>query len=142
MSRSIWAVLLIVACGGDGGGTGPAATASLTGVVREAGTNTPIANATVTVGSSTTITGPDGSYTFQSVPIGSVISVAVTAPGFESYTHTIAVQTGVNSHQVSLTRQTFYEYADKLLYLTPGITTYRGVFLDLPGSTGDSRPWI
>jgi pimeloyl-ACP methyl ester carboxylesterase len=146
MPRTLLAagLLVVTACGGDGGGgtTGSASTATLIGIVREAGTGTPISGATVTAGRVSVATAADGRFTIPDVPIGTDVTVSVSAAGYDSYTQTITIKSGPNSHEVSLSRITLFELSDKVLYLPPGVSTYRGILFDLPGSTGDSRPWI
>jgi hypothetical protein len=136
-------LLLIGACSSDSPDPGgPDLKASLSGVVREAVINAPIPGASVTVGSASATTGQDGRFELQNAPVGSSVTISVSAAGFDSYTQTIAVQSGQNSHDVALERKVFYEVGSLLVYLPPGIATYRGVIFDMPGYTADSRPLL
>ncbi|MBV9403170.1 MAG: carboxypeptidase regulatory-like domain-containing protein [Candidatus Eremiobacteraeota bacterium] len=62
------------------------------GVVVDAATSSPIANATVTVDSAiVTHTGSDGSFSVSNVPSGSV-DYAVVADGYRNFNDTITVE--------------------------------------------------
>lgn len=137
--------LLLVGCGGGGGGggiSGPPATATLSGIVMEAGTNTPLAGATVSLGSSSTKSSANGQFQLQNVPVGIGLSLAVSAPGFAAVTQSVDVRAGANSMNVSLVRNGLYELSDYLVYLPPQVTTYRGVFVVMFGGTVDTRPLL
>jgi hypothetical protein len=101
MYRSIAILAVLVTACGDGGGTEPVPQASLSGMVREAGTAAPIAGATVRIESINATTGQDGRFTVQSVPIGTSIRFEVSAHRFEPYMNIVSIQPGPNSHHCS-----------------------------------------
>ena len=138
-----WIMLsaLMAGCGGDAGPSGPAPTGTLSGTVRDAVSQSAIANASVKVGTATTQTTASGQFQLQNVAVGSV-SVSVDAPGFDGYAATIAIQAGTNSHDVSLSRATVYAAGDIVAYLPPAVSTYRGVLFILGGAAGDSRAFV
>jgi hypothetical protein len=138
-------LLLLIGCGGGGGGggiSGPPATATLSGIVMEEGTSTPLAGATVSLGSSSTISGANGQFQLQNVPVGPGLSLTVSAPGFAAVTQSVDVRAGANSFNVFLVRNGLYELSDYLVYLPPQVTTYRGVFVVMFGGTVDTRPLL
>ena len=151
-SRSVLrpAVLLLmlalwVGCdsGGDGGdATPPAPRGTLAGVVREAGTQTPIPSLTVMLGSIQTTTGPDGRFEFRDVPLGPK-TITIGATRFDAYTHEITLQAGSNTHDVSLPRRTYYQHNTNAgnigMYLPSGVATFRGVIFYVTPFTVDGR---
>jgi N-acetylneuraminic acid mutarotase len=94
------ASLLIPACGGSEP-VGPGATATLSGVV-SAAAGPAIAGASVQVGSATAMTGADGRFQLQNLPVGSV-TLVTTAPGFDARSETVSLAAGTNAHDVLLT---------------------------------------
>ncbi|HEX7318235.1 MAG TPA: MBG domain-containing protein [Pyrinomonadaceae bacterium] len=75
--------------------------AVIRGNVTDAGTNAPIANATVTAGSNTTTTDENGFYQFPSIPAGSY-NMTVTAIGYANGT-----ATGVTATNGAITTRDF-----------------------------------
>ena len=134
---------LLVGCGGgderDPGGPPP--TAMLSGTVREVGSQSVIAGATVMVGSNSATTTETGHFELLNVPVGSV-NIIVTANRFESDTKNITVNAGVNTVDIFLTIRTFYSRGDILAFLPPGVSTFRGAIFFLPGFNNDSRPLV
>lgn len=138
-----------IGCGGEGPttpdpGSGPAATATLSGIVREGGrvTQTAIANATVRAGSISTTTGSDGRFALQNLPVGTV-AIEVEAEGFDLYTRQIALREGANAHDVLLVRSlTIHEQGEIVLALPPETSVFEAVIFWLPGSGGDTRPFV
>jgi dienelactone hydrolase len=116
---------------------------TLSGVVREAGTETPLSDITVQLGNVQTTTDQDGRFAFQEVPVGSM-TLQVSMEGFDAYTQRIVVEAGDNSVDISLVRTSYYEFSPPSggnygLYLPPGVSTYRGVIFLVAPSTRDSR---
>jgi len=87
------AILAIVAAGCNDDQLPPSAKyAIVKGVVVDAVTSAPVANATVTVDSAiVTHTGTDGSFSVTNVPSGSV-DYAVVADGYRNFNDTITVE--------------------------------------------------
>jgi pimeloyl-ACP methyl ester carboxylesterase len=141
--------LLTLACaGGDGSTAPPAASATLSGVVQEESSGVGIAGATVTAGGVSTSSAQDGTFELRNVSIGDSVAVAVTATGFDAFSRTMAIHAGTNTLSVSLARRTIWEARGFAIYLPPGVSVYRGVFLFLGGSGGtletslDTRPFV
>ncbi|NNE46779.1 MAG: hypothetical protein HKN37_08985 [Rhodothermales bacterium] len=116
---------------------------TLSGVVRDQDTNSPLSDITVELNSAQTkTTDQAGRFEFRDVPLGAN-ALRVSETGFDDYTRQINVSAGDNSHDVSLLRITLYEFDEAgdfyELYLPAGGSTYRGViFLGEP-STQDTR---
>lgn len=119
-----------IACdGGEAGGATP--TATISGVVRADG-GAPIASATVKVGTATTTTGADGAFELEELPVGSA-TLTVTAPRFDPHSASIALTSGSNDHDVTLTTQTLYTYGNAVAYLPVGVPTFKAAIVFLPG---------
>lgn len=75
--------------------------ATITGLVLLAGSDSPIANATIGIVSEgrTTTSGSDGRFSFNNVPVGKV-SLKIEAGGFPAVTRTITTEMGQNAHLV------------------------------------------
>lgn len=143
MNRSIAILALLGTACGDGGGTSePAPQASVSGVVREAGTSAPIAGAAVRIESINVTTGQDGRFAVQGVPVGNAISVVVSAPRFDSYFEVVSIQPGPNSHDITLDTKTFYENGEILVFLPREVAAYRGILFTLLGGDYDARPLL
>jgi hypothetical protein len=141
MKKSIAILALLGAACGGGGGTEPVPQASLSGIVREAGTSAAIAGAAVRIGSTNVTTGQDGRFAVQGVPVGNS-SVEVSAPRFEPYVRAVSIQPGPNAHDVSLDSRTFYEDGDILVHLPREVTAYRGILFTVLGGHRDARPLL
>jgi predicted esterase len=141
MKRSIAILVLLGTACGEGGVTEPAPQASLSGIVREAGTATPIAGAAVRIESINVTTGQDGRFTVQGAPVGNS-SFEVSARRFEPYVSVVSIQPGPNSHDVTLDLQTFYEDGDILVHLPREVTAYRGILFTVLGGHRDARPFL
>lgn len=86
--------LALVACGGGGGDTSPSpstGTGTIIGVVASNTTGTPIAGATVTVGTSTATTGTDGSYTLTGIAVTTRAVVNISANTYANGSKVTAV---------------------------------------------------
>ena len=121
----------------------PDSQSTLSGVVREQGTETPLPDITVALNSLQTTTDQNGRFTFQELPVG-LRTLQVSTTGFDAYTKQIVVEAGDNSLDISLVRTTYYEFSsgdsDHFgIYLPPGVSTYRGVIFLGPPSSHDSR---
>jgi dienelactone hydrolase len=152
-------LLLACACGGGAGGTTtvPTApptpttppppptptTAAFTGFVGDGEReNAPISGAVVTVAGVSATTTPDGRFALPSVTIGSY-PLTIAASGFDTLAQNFSIQTGNNFRTFKLTPvNTFFPSGKTLVYLPPGTSTVRGVFLPIYGGTSDSRPLI
>ena len=78
----------------------PVATGTLQGTVTASGSGTPISGATVALGSRTTTTAVDGTYSFTSLPSGTYPSITASFPGFNSSTATnIVISDGLTTTQ-------------------------------------------
>ena len=71
---------------------------TISGIVRNAATNLPIAGATVTVAGLTTTSGGNGSFTFSNVPEGAQ-TLSATATGFNPASASVTVIAGANVNQ-------------------------------------------
>jgi pimeloyl-ACP methyl ester carboxylesterase len=141
MNRSIAILVLLGTACGDGGGTGPAPQASLSGIVREADTAAPVAGAAVSIGSMNVTTGADGRFIVQGVSVGNLM-VSVSAQRFVPYGKVLSIQPGPNSHDVTLYLETFYEDGDILVHLPREVTAYRGILFTVLGGHRDARPML
>lgn len=85
-------------CGGGGGapGPGPGGNATISGVVRDAGTRVGVVAATVQIGSNSTFSGANGAFTLTDVPTGSQVLVAGAA-GFKTATLSVNLVRGANN---------------------------------------------
>src|SRR5688500_4444134 len=92
--------ILAAACGGSGPGD-PAATASVSGVVTAA-TGAVIEGASVEIGTATAITGADGRFELEDLPVGSA-TITASAPGFDPRSESVTLIAGTNAHDVVLT---------------------------------------
>ena len=135
-------VLGLLLAGCDSGEAEEPATATLSGVVRHAETNAPMAEVKVSVGSLEVITDQDGSFSFSDVPTGPAVLVEASAPGFESYNERIAVQAGGTVHDIFLVRKTLFEMGSFLAYVPPDISSPQAVLFMLPGQNDDMRRFV
>jgi hypothetical protein len=157
-SRLLLVSLLLIACACGGGATNTAAlpptlpgvvnptapaSAPLSGIVLDESNEAPVPGAVVRVdGVAVATAAQDGQVALGSVSIGSHL-VTVTTPGFDPFEQSISVQAGNNFRRFLVTRVgTFLPSGNSLLYLTPDIPTFRGVFVVLFGGTSDSRPFL
>src|SRR5918999_2964451 len=92
--------ILVAACGGSDPG-GPTATATVSGVVRDA-SGAVIVGATVKIGSATATTGADGRFELQNVPVGSA-TIVTSAPDFDTRSQNVSLTAGNNTLDVVLT---------------------------------------
>lgn len=87
-------ILVIAGCGGGGGGGGT----TLTGRVVNGATDAPLQGARVALGSASTTTAADGTFTLTGVLVGSgVLSVQLT--GYEVATVSVTIVAGSNTLQ-------------------------------------------
>jgi len=124
-------ILATAACGGDSGGPG-GGSATASGTVRNATSSTPIAGATVTVGSKSSVTDATGSYQLTGLPAGSV-SLASAKAGFTTLTETVVLTDGANTHDVAMVRESLFRSNGLAIYIAPEIEEVRGVILGLGG---------
>jgi hypothetical protein len=78
-------------------GCTPVATGTLLGTVTAQGSGNPISGATVALGSRTTTTAVDGTYSFPGLPSGTYPSMTASFPGFNSSTSANIVVTDGNT---------------------------------------------
>ncbi len=123
--------ILVAACGGSDPSGPPAATATVSGVVRAA-TGAVIEGASVKIGGATTTTGADGRFELEKLPVGGA-TIVTGAPRFEPRSESVSLTEGTNAHDVVLSPQTLFTYQDAVAYLPPGITEYRAAIVFLPG---------
>lgn len=102
LATALATALLLAACGSNDGG-GPAASATVSGIVRAA-TGTAIGGASVTIGSATATTGGDGRFEIENLPLGNA-TINTSAPGFAPRSQSISLAVGMNPHDVVLTPQ-------------------------------------
>jgi len=88
--------LMLVGCGGgSGGGDASAQIGDVSGLVREASTQTPIAGASVTIGGKSATSGADGTFAITGIAVGSQ-SASVTKTGYQPYSGTVVISAGAN----------------------------------------------
>jgi hypothetical protein len=140
-TRCSFAALIFAAFGCSKGPTNPPQTGNVVGSVRDAGSQSLIAGANVSIGAVHATTAPNGQYVMDNLPVGTA-TISVSAAGFDSYTASLTIQNGSNQHDVALNSKTIYERGRLVGYLPRSVTNYRAVFVLLSGSNGDSRPFI
>jgi pimeloyl-ACP methyl ester carboxylesterase len=121
---------LVAACGGSGP-SGPAVTATVSGVVRAA-TGAVIQGASVNTGSAAATTGADGRFELQDLPPGST-TIVTSAPRFDPRSESVSLAEGTNAHDVVLAPQTLFTHQNAVAYLPPGVAEYRAAIVFLPG---------
>lgn len=126
--RAVFTALALSACGGSGQGPGPGpvGTAIIEGTVRNAGTDDPLPGVEVSAGEAEATTDAGGRFRLTGVPTGSV-TVGAQANGFETYSETIAVQEGSNTHEIRLSRRSLFQPQDFAIYVPPDVPAVRGV---------------
>ena len=122
--------ILVAACG-KRDPSGPAATATLSGVVRAA-TGAVIEGASVSVGGAVSKTDADGRFELENLPIGSA-TIITSAPRFDARSATVRLTEGANAHDVVLTPQTLFTSGNAVAYLPAGIAEYKAAIVFLPG---------
>jgi hypothetical protein len=94
-------MLVLSACGGGGGGfflpPSPGETGIIAGKVSNNSTGAPIASATVAVGTLSTTTANDGTYTLANVPVGAGKVVSITKTGFAAGSIIVTVVNGATT---------------------------------------------
>src|SRR5918997_1904927 len=90
----------VAACGGSDPSGAPA-TATVSGVV-SAAAGAVIEGASVSIGSATATTGPDGRFELANLPVGSAM-ISTSAPGFDPRAESVSLIAGANTHDVVLT---------------------------------------
>jgi hypothetical protein len=123
--------ILVAACGGSDPSGPPAATATVSGVVRAA-TGAVIQGASVKIGGAATTTGADGRFELGKLPVGGA-TIVTGAPRFDPRSESVSLAAGSNAHDVVLTAQTLFTYQDAVAYLPPGVAEYRAAIVFLPG---------
>jgi predicted esterase len=145
--------MIIAACGG-GGGNGPTAppspppapppspTGSLSGSVFDLENDRAIVGATITAGSLSTTSGPDGRFLLPGIGVATV-SVSFAAAGFDQTSESISIKEGTNLFSEWLPRvNTMYDNDTYLIYIPSGVSTIRGVFFPVLGAGVDSRNMV
>ena len=122
--------ILVAACG-QRDPSGPAATATVSGVVRAA-TGAVIEGGSVNIGSATATTVADGRFEIQDLPVGSA-TISTSAPRFDPRSENVSLAEGTNVHDVVLTPQTLFTYQNAVAYLPPGVAEYKAAIVFLPG---------
>ncbi|HUF11171.1 MAG TPA: carboxypeptidase-like regulatory domain-containing protein [Rhodothermales bacterium] len=136
-------VAIFVGCDSSSDSDDPSG--SLSGIVREEGTQTPLPNISVELGSVETTSDQNGHYTFSELPVGQSMALRASANGFELFSANVVLQAGSNSRDIVMVRKTYYTYdfekGDFGLYLPPGIATYRGAifWVGPPQEESDTR---
>jgi pimeloyl-ACP methyl ester carboxylesterase len=135
--------ILMAACG-QSDPSGPAATATVSGVVTAA-SGAVVKGASVEVGGASTTTGVDGRFELRNLPVG-IVTIVTSAPGFDALSKNVNLAEGANAHDVVLAPRTLFTHQDAVAYLPLGVAEYRAAIVFLPGlkdpSTGlplDSR---
>jgi hypothetical protein len=138
--------LVLAACGRSHPG-GPAAIATVSGVVRAA-SGAVIEGAAVSIGNATATTGADGRFALQNLRVGTA-TITTSAPRFDHRVQSVTLNEGSNVHDVVLEQQTLFTHQNVVAYLPSGIAEYRAAIVFLPGlrdpATGnplDSRPLV
>lgn len=164
VSRALLVGVLLVlgsACGGaDGGGAvappnpggsnPPQAppqpsTTTFSGSVydEESDGTSPVVGANIAVAGLTGTTDKDGKFFMTNVPVGT-FGLTIVAPGFDSLSKDTPIQAGSNNFHAYLLLPSgvFIANANSLVYVPPGVSTFRGAFYVMYGGTGDSRPLL
>jgi pimeloyl-ACP methyl ester carboxylesterase len=124
--------VFLAACGGgEASPVGPPAFSTLSGFVKSA-SGAAIEGASVTIGSATATTGPDGRFELQNLPVGSA-TMTTSAPRFETQSQTLGLLAGQNTRDVVLATQTVFVHENVIAYLRPEITEYKAAIVFLPG---------
>ena len=122
---------VVAACGqGDPGAPTPTPTATVSGVVTDAG-GAVIAGASVSIGSATATTGADGRFELQTWA-GSA-TIMTSAPRFEPRVEGVVLSAGPNAHDVALHPQTTFTHGNLVAHLPLGVAEYRAAVVFLPG---------
>ncbi len=107
---------------------GPGPVASVSGTATDACTGQPVADVTVSVGSASTTTAPDGTYSLQDVRLGT-FAVTATKAGYHGVSHAMIVGIGANTRDFAMPP----EPVDNLLADPSFELLQRGGVLELPG---------
>jgi hypothetical protein len=90
-------VVGLAGCGGGGGSSsGSSSSTQITGVVQDRQSNDPIPGATIKVGSASTKTDANGSFSLSVAP-GNV-TVTITAPGYQTGTFSAVADEGLRTN--------------------------------------------
>jgi len=118
----------------SGGGDTEDPTGSLSGIIREDGTQTGLASVSVQLGSAQTTTDQNGHYTFGQFPTGQSLLLQAKVTGFDNFTANVVLQAGNNSRDIAMVRKRYYTFDSETggfgVYLPAGVSTFKGaVFL-------------
>ena len=129
---------LLAGCGGDGGGGPSGGSATVAGTVTNALTDTPLAGATVSVGSLQATTDASGNFSLPGVSEGAAVTIQCVLTGFVDYETVVALASGSNTVNIELTRQEVFNFGGFALYAPAGAEQIRGVIVALggPNTTG------
>jgi hypothetical protein len=125
------AACIVAAACGQSDPSGPAATATVSGVVTAA-SGAVVKGASVEVGGATGTTGADGRFELRNLPVG-IATIVTSAPGFDPQSSNVTLAEGVNAHDVVLAPQTLFTHQDAVAYLPLDIAEYRAAIVFLPG---------
>jgi pimeloyl-ACP methyl ester carboxylesterase len=130
LAIALTASILVVACGGSDPG-GPAATATVSGIVTAA-TGAAIEGASVKIGSASATSGAYGRFELRNVPAGSA-TITTSAARFESRSESVSLVAGTNTYDVVLADQTIFTHQNVRAFLPPVRGQYRAAIVFLPG---------
>lgn len=145
--RFILPLLAAIWIGCDSGATDDepddqVSTATLSGVVRELGFESPISAAEVSVAGAHATTGQDGRFELLNLAVGASVTIEATAAGHHSYRESIAITAGENIRDIWLERSETYTRDEVIVYLPPEVNDFTGLIWVLPGAGGDTIPFV
>lgn len=137
-------LLLLAGCGDSAAPSGSeGGPASLSGTIREQGSTSALAGATVTLGSKQVTSDAEGHFELAALPVGAA-SVTAERPGYQSTVEAVTLTAGTNTHDFVLTPQEIYRLGNEAAFVPRGASPLRGAIIVLGGPvtygfvTGDS----
>lgn len=125
-------LLILAACGGgDPSGPGGGGT-TLSGTVRDAGTASALAGATVEIGSKSATTDANGHFELAGLTVGAATARA-ERPGYAGATVSLVLSAGSNSRDFTLAIQEIYESGAYSIFVPAGGGSMRGAIITLGG---------
>jgi N-acetylneuraminic acid mutarotase len=100
LAIALVASIVVAACGGNGA-SGPAAAATVSGVVK-ASTGAGIEGASVRIGTASVTTGADGRFELRNLPVGNA-TITASAQGFAPHSESVSLSAGTNIRDFVLT---------------------------------------